>query len=268
LDQRGRLRGHIRFNRRRDEIGDLSRSLEEMTLKLRDHIEFVESFASDISHEFRNPLASIRSAAEMIGRIKSVAERDRFLHLIQKEVGRMQHLLGAVREISLIDARLGDEERSSVEVAQVLKQVVEAYKLRVAPSIPVEILEHGASFSVSIAPGRLSQVLENLLDNALGFASSQVRIRLFRDRGFGIIVFQDDGPGIPDQHMERIFDRFFSYRDTTTSSENMEPREEHLGLGLAIVKAIVQGYGGSIAAGNGPESGTGACFTVSLPLAG
>jgi two-component system sensor histidine kinase ChvG len=245
LDHRGRLRGQFRFNRRRDEIGDLSRSLEEMTRKLRGHIEFVESFASDVSHEFRNPLASIRSAAEMIPRSQSGEDRDRFLALIQKEVQRMQHLLGAVREMSLLDAQLEDEPRTRVEVSQILRQVVEARKLRKDISIPVQLTEKHSSVVVSMAPERLIQVIENLLENALSFASSEVHIELSRISGYGVISFEDDGPGIPEQHLEKIFDRFFSYRPDEIAAEH------HLGLGLAIVKAIVAAYGGTVEAHNG-----------------
>lgn len=256
LDHRGRLRGLIRFNSRRDEIGDLSRALEEMTRNLQEHIEFVESFAADISHEFRNPLASIRSAAELVGHTPSLEDRDRFLHLIQKEVGRMQHLLGGVREISRIDAQLEDEERAAVDVVEMARQVVEGKKLRGVSPVAIQILEQTPSLTVCMAPGRLSQVLENLLDNAFSFARTGVWITLARDHGSGVIVCEDDGPGIPSQHLEKIFDRFFSYRDN---------QEDHLGLGLAIVKAVVQGYGGTVTAERGLR---GARFTVRLPLTG
>jgi two-component system sensor histidine kinase ChvG len=277
LDHRGRLRGHIHFNRRRDEIGDLSRSLEEMTRKLQGHIQFVESFASDISHEFKNPLASIRSAGEMITQAKSVADRERFLALIQKEVARMQHLLGAVREISLLDAQLDEEERASVEIGQILKRLVEVHKLRGNFSVPVRITENTDSFTVSMAPARLTQVLENLLENALSFSppDGEVQIELYRDRDRGVIVFEDDGPGIPEQHLEKIFDRFFSYRPAQRSPAATEPAAKHLGLGLAIVKAIVEGYGGSVRVENLAGGGarlegtrlTGARFEVRLPVA-
>jgi two-component system sensor histidine kinase ChvG len=271
LDHRGRLRGQFHFNRRRDEIGDLSRSLEEMTRKLRGHIEFVESFASDISHEFRNPLASIRSAAEMIPQTGSTEDRNRFLSLIQKEVERMQHLLGAVREISLLDAQLEDEARAPVQVAPILGQVVETRRLRGDSSIPVQLIAKYDSFVVSMAPERLTQVIENLLENALSFASTEVRIELSRTRGYGVISFEDDGPGIPDQHLEKIFDRFFSYRPDQSSAGSAGSPGHHLGLGLAIVKAIVEGYGGAVEASNGSLSTgrlKGAHVEVRMPMGG
>ena len=271
LDHRGRLRGQFRFNRRRDEVGDLSRSLEEMTRKLQRHLEFVESFASDISHEFRNPLASVRSAAEMIPKSETAEDRNRFLSLIQKEVERMRHLLGAVREISLLDAQLEDEARITVEVGQLLGQVLEARRLRGNPLIPVQLIEKSDSLVVSMAPERLTQVLENLLENALSFASTQVRIELSRSHGYAVITFEDDGPGIPEQHREKIFKRFFSYRPAEASPETCGPTGHHLGLGLAIVKAIVVGYGGCVGAGNGsPGDGQlkGARIVVQIPSRG
>jgi two-component system sensor histidine kinase ChvG len=271
LDHRGRLRGQFRFNRRRDEIGDLSRSLEEMTGKLRGHIEFVESFSSDISHEFRNPLASIRSAAEMIPKSETREDRDRFLSLIQKEVQRMQHLLGAVREISLLDAQLEDEARTSVQIAPILRQVLEAGRLRGGYTIKVQLIEKSDSCAVSMAPERLTQVVENLLENALSFASTEVRVELSRIRGYAVISFEDDGPGVPDQHLEKIFDRFFSYRAGVSSEGSGGSPGHHLGLGLAIVKAIAEGCGGSVSAQNGfPPDGQlkGARIVVRIPSAG
>jgi len=271
LDHRGRLRGQFRFNRRRDEIGDLSRSLEEMTRKLQGHLDFVESFASDISHEFRNPLASIRSAAEMSARTDSGKDRDRFLSLIQREVERMQHLLGAVREISLLDAQLEDETRAAVEVGQILRQIVEARKMQGDSANPVQLIEHTGPVIVTMAPERLIQVLENLLENALSFAETEVRIELSRVRGYGVISFEDDGPGIPEQHLETIFNRFFSYRPDENSSGGGDCPDRHLGLGLAIVKAVAEGYGGSVQAGNGsPGDGQlrGARIVVRIPSPG
>ena len=271
LDHRGRLRGQFRFNRRRDEIGDLSRSLEEMTRKLQGHLEFVESFASDISHEFRNPLASIRSAAEMSARTDSGKDRDRFLSLIQKEVERMQHLLGAVREISLLDAQLEDETRAAVDIGQILRQVLAARKIRGDCANPVQLIERTGPVIVTMAPERLIQVLENLLENALSFAETEVRIELGRERGYGVVSFEDDGPGIPEQHLAKIFTRFFTYRPDESSSEAGDCPDHHLGLGLAIVKAIAEGYGGRVRAGNGsPGDGQlkGARIEVHIPSPG
>jgi signal transduction histidine kinase len=181
----------------------------------------------------------------------------------------MQHLLGAVREISHLDAQLEDEERTSVKVSQILKQVIEARRLRGDSSVSVHLIENTSSFVVSMAPERLTQVLENLLENALSFASSEVRIKLYRSDAYGVIDLEDDGPGIPEPHLEKIFNRFFSYRPNEAIPESSGLPRHHLGLGLAIVKAIVQGYGGKVKASNGSASIgqlKGANIVVQIPV--
>ena len=110
LDARGRLRGTFTPSRRRDEIGDLSRSLGELTQRLEKHLSFVESFASDVSHEFKNPLAAIRSAAELAVSTPAQGERRALLAMILDDVARLERLLSGVREISRIDAGDAGEE--------------------------------------------------------------------------------------------------------------------------------------------------------------
>ena len=136
LNRRGRFKSHFRTYKRRDEIGDLSRALKELTLKLEEHIQFIESFASDVSHEFKNPLASIRSAAEMMEELSEHEERARFLKMVLGDVARMEHLLAGIREENL--ERIFDrffccrpeasskEEHTGLGLA-IVKVIVEAY---------------------------------------------------------------------------------------------------------------------------------------------
>ncbi len=114
LDRRGRLRGRFRGSSRKDEIGDLARALEELTRRLEAHLAFIESFASDVSHELKNPLAAIRAATELLAEVEDPADRQRFLGLVQKEVARMEGLLSGVREVTEIDARLDAEAAGPV----------------------------------------------------------------------------------------------------------------------------------------------------------
>lgn len=260
LDRRGRLRGRFGGSRRQDEIGDLTRSLEELTHRLEAHLAFIESFASDVSHEFKNPLASIRSATELLAEVDEPADRQRFLAMVQKEVARMEGLLSGVREITEIDAQLETERIAPVALESLLREIVEGRCLRADNRVKINL---DADFEeepilVRASPERLTQVIENLLDNAQSFSpdGGTVDVRLARENGAGIILVEDQGPGIPETHRDRIFDRFFQYRP--------QGRNGHTGLGLAIVKAIVDGYGGSIRAWNRPEGG--ARFEVRLPL--
>ncbi|HEY4575059.1 MAG TPA: stimulus-sensing domain-containing protein, partial [Thermoanaerobaculia bacterium] len=128
LDRRGRLRGRFGGSRRADEIGDLARALEELSHRLAAHQHALESFASDVSHELKNPLASVRSAAELLADLEDPADRERFLTLVQREVTRMERLLTAVREIGEIDARLETESPEAVDLEALLREVVEGFR--------------------------------------------------------------------------------------------------------------------------------------------
>jgi len=258
VDRRGRLRGRFRGSRRRDEIGDLARALEELTGRLERHLRFIESFASDVSHELKNPLASIRTATEMLGEVEDPADRRRFLEIAWREVARMEHLLSSVREISRIDARLEAEPAVPVDLRELLPEVLESFRLRTGAKIALRS-PSGPVHAVA-APERLEQVFENLLDNAVGFSppGGEVTVELAAEPDAAVVSVADQGPGIPEEHRERIFDRFFTWRPNEPHA-----RDGHTGLGLAIVKAIAEGYGGSVSVRNGPQGG--ARFEVRLP---
>jgi two-component system sensor histidine kinase ChvG len=262
LDRRGRLRGRFRGSRRRDEIGDLARALEELTRRLEAHLAFIESFASDVSHELRNPLAAIRSATELLAEVEDPADRQRFLGMVQKEVARMEGLLSGVRDVTEIDARLEAEEAGPVALDTLLREVVEGRCLRADNRIKINLHRAPERIVVRASPERLTQVIDNLLDNAASFSPEgvPVEVRIVRDGAAAVVTVDDRGPGIPEAHLDRIFDRFFTWRPGEPGSRN-----GHTGLGLAIVKAIVDGYGGSIAVRNLPEGG--ARFEVRLPAA-
>lgn len=258
LDRRGRIRGHFKGSRRHDEIGELSRALERIMRRLDGHVKLMEMFASDVSHEFKNPLASIRNANEMLADVVDPADRRRFGKMVEQEVARMEKMLSGVREISLIDAQLAREERAPIVVGELLAKIVDGFRLREHDRIRFE-LDAGESLVVDASEDRLMQVIENLLDNASGFSPAGGVVRITA-RGEGAMVvtrIEDEGPGISASHMQKIFDRFFTYRPATARRDS-----RHTGLGLAIVKAIVDGYGGSVRAENGEK---GAAFEVRLP---
>jgi two-component system sensor histidine kinase ChvG len=267
VDRRGRLTGSFGGSAKHDEIGELARALEELTQRLRRHLASTESFASDVSHEFKNPLASIRSAAEMLADAETPEDRRRFEGIVLREVARLERLLSSVREISSIDARLEDEGTEPVVLNDLLAAVVEGQRLRAAGRVEVELVVPEVAVAVRAAPERLSQVAENLLDNAVSFTPTGgvVRVELEAADGTARFAVLDRGPGVPGDHAERIFDRFFSYRQGGAESPAGGRRDGHAGLGLAIAKAIVEGYGGSIRAVDRP--GGGARFEVALPRA-
>ncbi len=261
LDRRGRLTGGFEPSRRKDEIGELERALAELTRRLEEHLSHTESFAADVSHEFRNPLASIRTAVEMALEVESPEERRHFLEMVQRDVARLERLLSEAREISRIDAHLDEEEHSPVELATLLAGLVESFRLRSGGSGPRFTLESaGAPATVLGSADRLTQAFENLIANAASFSppGGTVAVSLLSGGGHAEVAVADDGPGIPEEHRERIFTRFFSWRPAGEGAG-------HTGLGLAIVRAIVDGYGGRVSYRSRAPHGTE--FVVSLPLA-
>jgi two-component system sensor histidine kinase ChvG len=262
LDRRGRLKGVFAPTRRADEIGDLERALAELTRRLEQHLAFIESFASDVAHEFRNPLAAIRTATEMALDVDDDAQRRRFLEMIGRDVARMERLLSEAREVSRIDARLDEEERVLVAVDELLSTLIESFRLRSGehgPQFVLALADHRVE--VSASPDRLTQAFENLVANAVSFspAGGTVTVTVRRHTSSAVVTVADDGPGIPEEHRDRIFDRFFSYRPAG------DPDDGHSGLGLSVVLAIVEGYGGVVRAEE--RHGGGAKMVVELPIA-
>lgn len=262
LDRRGRLRGSFRDLGRPDEIGDLSRSLVALTNRLEEHISFIEGFSADVSHEFRNPLTAIRTAAELADDVEDKDTRRELLGNIQKGVARLERVLRDVREITRIDAEAASRSDEIVEINSFLASLAAAINQRI-PGQAIRVVLHGQSSPVSarLSADRLAQVCDNLIDNAVSFSApnSEVDIRV-REREHHLeIAFQDCGPGIPPEHLGRVFDRFFTFRPGD------DPHHEHSGLGLAIVRTIVESAGGSVSAHN--LAGGGACFVVRLPRA-
>ena len=263
LDRRNRFRGHFKGSKRADEIGELSRALERIMRRLDDHVAFVEKFAADVVHELKNPLASIRNANEMLAEIDDPNDRRRFVRVIDQEVARMERLLSGVREISIIDARLVAEDVHPVDVGALVGLLVDGFRVRERDRIKFDLEIGQGPLTVAATEDRLTQVFENILDNAASFSpdGSTVSVRVSFESGAVAVRVADEGPGIPDANLIRIFDRFFTHRPESTRR-----KVGHTGLGLAIVSAIVDAYGGSVTVANGEVKG--AVFTVRLPRRG
>ncbi|HEV2719526.1 MAG TPA: ATP-binding protein, partial [Thermoanaerobaculia bacterium] len=184
-----------------------------------------------------------------------------FAQMVEQEVARMEKLLAGVREISVIDARLGREEHAPLELGALLAKIVDGFRLREGARARFELTTSDAPLTVDASEDRLIQVFENLLDNAASFspAGGAVRVGVQAEGWMAVIRIEDEGPGIPEAHMTRIFDRFFTYRPAAARRDS-----RHTGLGLSIVRAIVAGYGGTVSGANGAQ---GAVFEVRLPVA-
>lgn len=243
------------FSHRPDEIGHLSGALRDMTAALYRRMDAIESFAADVTHELKNPLTSLRSAAETLPLVKETDAKQRLLQIIQHDVCRLDRLISDISDASRLDAELAREDATPVDIAKLLRTVVPLFndihqeysqkiELEIAPSRP-----RANGFVVMGHDGRIGQVVTNLLDNAISFSPPCGRVRVAaRHVGNEIeISVADEGPGIPPDNLTKIFDRFYTDRPGT---ENFG---KNSGLGLNISQQIVIAHGGRIWAENRHE---------------
>ena len=271
------------FTYRHDEIGHLSHTLRKMTQALYTRMDAIESFAADVAHELKNPLTSLRSAVEVLPKVKPGPSHNRLLEVIQHDVRRLDRLISDISDASRLDAELARGDASSVDLEPLMRAVIGLFadsprskscKIILTPtdvrSAPMLVLGHDS---------RLAQVFTNLIDNACSFSApgGQVRLTMSRVRAASkaslknsgeliLISVDDDGPGIPAHALERIFERFYTDRPSDGFGQNS-------GLGLSISRQIIEAHGGRITAENriagvaSSEQGNilGARFTVALP---
>ncbi|HEX5775792.1 MAG TPA: HAMP domain-containing sensor histidine kinase, partial [Caulobacteraceae bacterium] len=250
------------LSRRRDEIGDLSRSLEEMTATLSTRMDAIEAFAADVAHEIRNPLTSIRSAVETLALVKDDKARSRLMGILKQDVQRLDRLVTDISNASRLDAELSREDPRNVDLAHLLFEICALYEASAAKGEPhVRYLDPDLIEPVTVSgrEGPLSQVFRNLIDNARSFSpkDGEVRISLSHWRGSAMVSVEDDGPGIPPENLETVFERFYTSRPKGVAFGG------NSGLGLSIARQIVEAHGGEIHAEN--RLGGGARFVVTLP---
>jgi two-component system sensor histidine kinase ChvG len=237
------------FTHRGDEIGHLSGALRDMTNALYSRIEAIESFAADVSHELKNPLTSLRSAVETMPLAKTEESRQRLLSVIQHDVSRLNRLISDISDASRLDAELQREEAGGVDLTKLLNTVVtvanDVVRRNDGVSIKLSFEGSGKPFSVIGHDSRIGQVIDNLISNARSFSPQNGTVRVICRRvGDEIeIVVDDDGPGIREDALERIFERFYTDRPEQGFGQNS-------GLGLSISKQIVEAHGGRIWAEN------------------
>jgi len=277
-EARRRLRGRTAiptFGARSDEIGELARSLSNMTEGLYARLDAIESFAADVSHEIKNPLTSLRSAVETLQRTENAARRETLLGIIKDDVARIDRLITDIATASRLDAELTRERMAPVDLAQLLKSLAAMANDRLGgASARVEVnadsgalLDPGA-FVIPGLQDRLGQVFRNVIDNALSFSpeGGTVRIGLKLGREGVVMTVEDDGPGIPPESLERIFERFYTSREA--APDGKDAFGKHSGLGLAIARQILLAHNGRIHAENRLDpSGAvlGARFVIQLP---
>ena len=255
------------FTSRRDEIGELSGALGDMTATLYDRIEAIEAFAADVAHEVRNPITSIRSAVELLARGGDAERQAKLTAIIQEDVARLDRLIGDIADASRVDAELARAEAQPVDLVQLVRTLVGIQQETGGEGSPRVDVDTGsdAPLVVEGIEGRLGQVMRNLLANAITFSppDGHVQIKVSRTDGSARITVEDEGPGIPESMREAVFERFYTERPEG------EIFGAHSGLGLSISRQIVVAHGGTIHAENRRNENdeiVGARFILVLPL--
>jgi two-component system sensor histidine kinase ChvG len=260
------------FTARHDEIGDLSGSLREMTDALWQRMSALESFAADVAHEIKNPLSSLRSAVETAARIEDPAKQRRLMAIILDDVERLDRLITDISDASRLDAELSRLEPAPVDLAAMLRAIVDMLETALEepdpaegrPQLLLQMPARNTELVVSGVESRLSQVFTNVIANARSFSppDGEIVVRAVRQGRAVLVTVEDDGPGIPEDKLTAIFDRFYTERPAS------EKFGTHSGLGLSISQQIVEAHRGRISAENRKDAaGTvrGARFLIRLP---
>jgi two-component system sensor histidine kinase ChvG len=259
------------ISRRKDEIGALGQSLEAMTNALADRIDANERFAADVSHEIKNPLASIRSAVDTARAVSDPERQGQLLGIVAQDVKRLDRLITDIARASRIEAETARGDLARIDLADLLQKLSSAYAPEPEQAAPVRVgfaVFAGPSPSDTFVLGQetaLGQVFRNLIDNAISFSPPgglvSVKVGAVRGKDGPLVraTVEDEGPGIPPENLETIFRRFYTERPKGAAFGG------NSGLGLSIAQQIITAHQGRVYAQN--REGGGARLVVELPQA-
>ncbi|TNE86734.1 MAG: HAMP domain-containing protein [Deltaproteobacteria bacterium] len=239
---------------RSDEFGELAGAFNRLLAEVRDRSAANEAFVADLAHEMKNPVAAIRAASESLAGQAEVTEarKARLARILDDSSRRLDELVTQLLELARAEAGLQSEERAEVDVAALISGLVDT--LRADPRLErLTFMARTEPATVRAGSSSLESALRNVLDNAASFASHAVSVEVTGGAVVRVVV-DDDGPGLPADALDRVFDRFYTSRGATVGT----------GLGLALTRAIVEAHGGHVAAENREQ---GARFVLTLPAA-
>ena len=252
------------LDRREDEIGQLSKIINTMLKNLYQKIDNAENNSADLMHEIRNPLASIRMATDVIND-KLDDEQKKFLDLILNDISRIENIITDYSSMIKDEVNLYKSQSNVFNIRELLDELIHNYKENVSNKLNIKFFANeNQNLLVNGQKSFLYQAFDNIITNAASFSPSGgiIEIVLSSTENYLSVSISDEGPGIKDPNIKRIFDRFYSFRDNKSD-------QGHSGLGLSIAKQIIDAHDGYISADNVIEGGNimGAKFIVNLPLA-
>jgi two-component system sensor histidine kinase ChvG len=254
-----------RLPSRSDEIGLLARAVSDMSQSLRHRIDNIEAFAADVTHELKNPLASLRSAVDGLDRVEDPELREKLKKIVREDVRRLDRLISDISEAARTDAELARARFERVDLGALIEQIVHSWETRRETGDARLAFARPRKDTAAVMgkPDRLARAINAIIDNAVSFSppGGLVEIAVARVGDEVRIRIDDEGPGVPPEAREAIFNRFHSVRP---EGENFG---RHSGLGLAIAQAIVNGHDGEIDVHDRDDAPSGARFIIRLPAA-
>ena len=241
------------IKKRNDELGKLSNSLDEMTNELNKRISTAENYSTDLLHEIRNPLASLKSASEIISDTNDKSQRNKLIQIVSHDVERIERLITDYSQMLRDEAAISSEKMQKLNLKEIAQSVVDDFNsiYETKKSISIKLKSNGIkNYNILGIENRIEQIIANLLENSISFSKNnqEIIVDISKSKNDKIkLVVADQGSGFSEKDTNKIFDRFYSNRP-----ENFG---EHSGLGLNIVKNLVEIHSGEINAYNNKDKG-------------
>ena len=241
------------IKKRNDELGKLSNSLDEMTNELNKRISTAENYSTDLLHEIRNPLASLKSASEIISDTNDKSQRNKLIQIVSHDVERIERLITDYSQMLRDEAAISSEKMQKLNLKEIAQSVVDDFNsiYETKKSISIKLKSNGIkNYNILGIENRIEQIIANLLENSISFSKNnqEIIVDISKSKNDKIkLVVADQGSGFSEKDTNKIFDRFYSNRP-----ENFG---EHSGLGLNIVKNLVEIHNGEINAYNNKHKG-------------
>ena len=240
------------IKKRNDELGILTSSLEDMTQELQNRANTAENFSTDLVHEIRNPLASLKSASEIISETDDKPQRDKLVKILSHDVERIERLITDYSQMLKDEVAISKEQMKKIDIKLIASSVVDdfnnIYMSKRGIKIILETDDDSEKYEITGIENRIEQIIANLLENSISFSedNKKIIVKLKKNKKHQVIIdVIDEGAGFKEKDTQMIFKRFYSNRPDKFG--------EHSGLGLNIVKNLIDLHGGVITASNNKD---------------